>query len=134
MVRPTYKDFWDLPGGYVEAGESPRSAVLREVREELGIEVEISELLVVDWAPADGEGDKILFIFRGNKLNDGVRFSLATDEILEARYVADDELDTLTIPRLARRIRGAATAYEAGYARYLEHGEATIRDQREPGA
>lgn len=23
MVRPTYKDYWDVPGGYVEEGESP---------------------------------------------------------------------------------------------------------------
>jgi 8-oxo-dGTP pyrophosphatase MutT (NUDIX family) len=26
LLRPTYKDFWDLPGGYVEPGESPYAA------------------------------------------------------------------------------------------------------------
>jgi 8-oxo-dGTP diphosphatase len=127
MVRPTYKDFWDLPGGYVEVGESPRSAAVREVREELGIKVEISGLLVVDWAPTGSEGDKILFIFLGSRLNNSVRFILATDELSEARYVRDDELDALTIPRLARRIRQAMTAYEAGHADYLEHGEPASR-------
>lgn len=127
MVRPTYKNFWDLPGGYVEAGESPRGAAVREVQEELGIKVAISSLLVVDWAPVEGEGDKILFIFLGPKLNDSAQFKLATDEILEVRYVGNDELDALTIPRLARRIRHAMVAYEAGYADYLEHGEAPAR-------
>ena len=127
MVRPTYKQFWDLPGGYVEAGESPREAAVREVREELGINVKISGLLVVDWAPAESEGDKILFIFLGPRLDDSVRLTVDADEISEARYVGDDEFDTLTIPRLARRIRRAVIAYEAGYADYLEHGEEAAR-------
>jgi ADP-ribose pyrophosphatase YjhB (NUDIX family) len=26
MVEPTYKDYWDIPGGYVETGESPLHA------------------------------------------------------------------------------------------------------------
>ncbi|MGW0970924.1 NUDIX domain-containing protein [Streptomyces sp. NPDC002516] len=37
MVEPTYKDYWDIPGGYVETGESPLQAADREVHEELGI-------------------------------------------------------------------------------------------------
>src|SRR3954462_2877865 len=33
MMVPTYKDYWDIPGGYVETGESPLQAASREVRE-----------------------------------------------------------------------------------------------------
>jgi 8-oxo-dGTP diphosphatase len=36
LVEPTYKDYWEVPGGAVEAGESPRAAAVREVGEELG--------------------------------------------------------------------------------------------------
>jgi predicted NUDIX family NTP pyrophosphohydrolase len=36
LVVPSYKDYLDIPGGYVEPGESPRNAARREVREELG--------------------------------------------------------------------------------------------------
>ena len=38
LCQLTYKRDWDLPGGVVEVGESPRHAVVREVAEELGLD------------------------------------------------------------------------------------------------
>src|SRR5690606_12767250 len=36
IVNPTYKDGWEIPGGAVEANESPLDGCIREIREELG--------------------------------------------------------------------------------------------------
>ena len=36
---------WDIPGGKVEIGETPEQAVVREIREEMGVEIEAVRLL-----------------------------------------------------------------------------------------
>ncbi|MGW7468938.1 NUDIX domain-containing protein, partial [Streptomyces xantholiticus] len=52
LVDPTYKPGWEFPGGVVESGEAPARAGMREVTEELGIELaDVPRLLVVDWEP-----------------------------------------------------------------------------------
>jgi 8-oxo-dGTP diphosphatase len=121
LVKPSYKDGWDIPGGYVEPGESPKHAARREVSEELGIDVTIGRLLVVDWAPHPSEGDKLLFIFDGGQLGEH-EASPSDDEIAELKFWADDELSGALPPRLLVRVRSALQAN--GNDAYLEHGAA----------
>ena len=45
-----YKDWWEFPGGKIEAGETPQAALVREIREELATEVKAEKNLgVVDY-------------------------------------------------------------------------------------
>jgi 8-oxo-dGTP diphosphatase len=124
LVRPTYKPFWDLPGGYVEVGESPRQAAVREVKEELGIDVDANALLSVDWAPHKDEGDKLLFIFDGGTLSpervNSLRFP--DGEVGEARFVGESDLDEYTVSRLADRLRSTVRGARSKRVVYLEHG------------
>ena len=40
-----FKDWWEFPGGKMEAGKTPEEALKREIREELSTEISIDELL-----------------------------------------------------------------------------------------
>jgi 8-oxo-dGTP pyrophosphatase MutT (NUDIX family) len=124
LVHPTYKEGWDLPGGYLMPGETPTSALRREIREELGTALPVGELLVVDWAPSDREGDKILFVFDGGELTGEQQASIRVDgaEIDRYAYHHRSAIDALLIPRLARRVHVAIQARAAAETVYLEHG------------
>jgi 8-oxo-dGTP diphosphatase len=128
LVRKTYGNIWDIPGGYVDRGESPASACERELREELGIHRTVKRLLANDWAPDDAEGDKILYVFDCGELGqeqsdmrpDGV-------EIEKTEWVPATDLARFVIPRLARRLISAYRAYTSDTTLYLEHGDAPTR-------
>jgi 8-oxo-dGTP pyrophosphatase MutT (NUDIX family) len=68
LVHPTYKPGWEIPGGYLHPGETPREGAARELKEELDLTTPIGRLLVADWAPHPFEGDKLLFVFDGGTL------------------------------------------------------------------
>jgi 8-oxo-dGTP diphosphatase len=125
LVRPTYKAGWDVPGGYVEPGETPSQACRRELDEEIGLRLRPGRLLVVDWAPHPEEGDKVLFDFDGGILADTDALVPDGTEIAEARFHALSDLAAWVPDRLVRRLSLAAVAIERGSTIYAEHGAVT---------
>lgn len=64
LCQLTYKKEWDLPGGVVDPHESPAACVVREISEELGLDLTVRGLLAVNWLPPwRGWDDAVLFLF-----------------------------------------------------------------------
>nr|GID87304.1 NUDIX hydrolase [Actinoplanes derwentensis] len=124
LVKPTYKAGWDIPGGYVEPGESPHAALVREIKEEIGLTKESTNILAVDWAPTDREGDKILFVFDGGMLTkeEISQIHFKDGEIAECQFVSATDLGRYLPPRLIRRVSTSIQAKQKGVPVYAENG------------
>lgn len=117
VVNPSYKDGWDLPGGMAEEGEEPHAAAVREVGEEIGLEVRIGRMLVCDAAPSSLYGRVVLdFVFEASAVD---------EERLRDLRVLDPELVGVTVlppeqalnalaPAVARRVAAALRARADG--------------------
>jgi 8-oxo-dGTP diphosphatase len=78
---------WEFPGGKVEPGESDVAALVRECREELGVDIRVGQLLGVG-AP----GGVMLRVYRASLVGGEPRPLQDHDEL---RWLAADELATV---------------------------------------
>jgi len=66
ILKPSYKDGWNLPGGVTDEFESPYQTVIRECKEEVNLDVQIKDLVLIDYSLKtidDFEHDYIEFYF-----------------------------------------------------------------------
>ncbi|MEU6084444.1 NUDIX domain-containing protein [Streptomyces sp. NPDC047108] len=125
LVDPTYKPGWEFPGGVVEAGEAPARAGMREVAEEIGIELDrVPALLVVDWEPPVPPAfGGLRLLFDGGTLDSGSeRLLLPCSELREARFVSESEAAELLPPVRFNRLQWALRARERSTVLNLEAG------------
>lgn len=91
-------DLWNMPGGGLEKGETPWKCIVREVKEETGLDVVISRLMGIYSKP---HKDEIVFVFVcaivGGKLE-------LNKEARALKYYALADIPKNTVPKQVERL------------------------------
>lgn len=125
LVKHRDKEVWTVPGGQVEIGENLIEALIREIKEESGIDVVVNKLVCISSNTGTYEGyngygtvpTKVMFgftcTFIGGELTD-------SDETSESLWVPRERvLDYIKVPCLVERFK--AYLYFDGNIQYLEY-------------
>lgn len=126
LVNPTYKPGWNLPGGHVDAGETPHTACVRELHEELGLELQVpSTPLAIAWMSTPGRPPHLYVVFDGGQLapEQCAAISLQASELSAFGFFSPDTADPAVIPPAGLPLwRAATAAHRDGGTIYLEIG------------
>jgi ADP-ribose pyrophosphatase YjhB (NUDIX family) len=108
-IEPGY-GLWCLPGGFVNHDEDPQRAAVRECQEEIGVRVEVTELLGVYHVAKTTASSIVGIAYRG-RVMDGEKIQ-AGPEMLELGVFRPDELPPVAFPShqevLERFVSGSA--------------------------
>ncbi|WP_126580171.1 NUDIX domain-containing protein [Tengunoibacter tsumagoiensis] len=115
-------DWWNLPGGGMEIGETVEEAVCREVLEETGLIVMVDSLVGVYSKPQKQE---VVLSFRCHVIGGDLH---ATEESSECRYFVPTELPVKLLPKHRQRIMDALLKQERAVLR--DQRTSSIEDQR----
>lgn len=125
LVKHRDKEVWTVPGGQVEIGENLIDALIRETKEESGIDVVVNRLVCISSNTGTYEGyngygtvpTKVIFGFTCTAIGGELANS---DETSESRWIPKDTvLDYITVPSLAERFK--AYLNFDGNVQYLEY-------------
>ena len=122
LVKPTYGDEHQLPGGGAQQFETPAEAATRELMEETGLVRKLTHFVALDYVPFNHEtevAEGLNIVVDGGTLTDEQADAVAipkeaTGELESFAWVWPNELDDYTAPYQARRIRRALSAIEHG--------------------
>lgn len=123
LLNLTYKNHWNIPGGVVDADESPRAAAIREVREEIGLHKTDLEFVCVHYKPGATEKlESLQFIFFGGVLSEDEihKIQLQEDEVSEFGFFSEEEAMQIVSGSMQKRLKACFQAIARERPIYLE--------------
>lgn len=108
-AHPPYAGLWDLPGGFLEAGETPERALRRELREELGVTIRAARLVGFEPDRYGPDGFPTLTaIYRVTLMPGPLR---CADDVCEVQWFAENKIPyrSLAFSSMRRALRTSLT-------------------------
>lgn len=130
LVKPSYRDYWQLPGGCIDDNESPGQAAIREVREELGLSLQQVTMRCLDYNNLPVKGESYQFIFDGGVLDEQMiaQIVLEEKELVDFAFLPLEQAIPMLSEETQRRFRSAFDPKNQGRFVYLENGKAASDD------
>ena len=85
-----FKDWWDVPGGFLAEGEHPEAGAVRELEEETGLHIRLTSLVGIFMDVYETSGDATLNVFYTGEVAGGV--ATAGSDATDLRWFAIDEI------------------------------------------
>lgn len=90
------EEIWEIPGGRLNEGEEPKAGLARELKEELGVDFIVHEVVYLEQFFQGNEGKNALMIaYVATMVNPEAQFILPPEEVAEVRWVGKDEWQTM---------------------------------------
>jgi len=123
LVELTYKSGFGFPGGKSEKNESPIECANREVKEEIGLDINIKKLLCIHYyLVKEYESEAIQFYFDGGILNEQQisKIALQESEIKQVHFLHEDLVENKLYSSMKLRFPYLKRALQTGEVQYFE--------------